>query len=91
MLLCWQSQFQLQGAQDRRVSCQRNVRDFSNCRNFLQYFQERFRRERETRLSVFRGDGTSKAILVEAIMLRASTRGQAGSPWRPLPLQMRRA
>ena len=32
-----------------------------------------------------------KSLYFAAIMLRASTRGQAGSQWRPLPLQMRRA
>ena len=32
-----------------------------------------------------------KSLDFAAIMLRASTRGQAGSQWRPLPLQMRRA
>jgi hypothetical protein len=32
-----------------------------------------------------------KSLYFAAIILRASTRGQAGSRWRPLPLQMRRA
>ena len=32
-----------------------------------------------------------KSLYFPAIILRASTRGQAGSRWRPLPRQMRRA
>jgi hypothetical protein len=32
-----------------------------------------------------------KSLHFAAITLRASTHGQAGSQWRPLPLQMRRA
>jgi transposase len=32
-----------------------------------------------------------KSLYFAAIILRVSTRGQAGSRWRPLPLQMRRA